>query len=66
MKSLADHGCIGINSGINACHFFQEIRRTKFEAVINVVWAQPEWYGKDFYATVSYLAQMVAKNGYNL
>ena len=33
------------------------------EVAVNVVQAQPEKYGTDFEATVSYLGQMVTKNG---
>ena len=33
------------------------------EAIINVVQAQPERYGKDFDATMSYLGQMITKEG---
>ena len=31
------------------------------EAVVNVVWAQPEKYGMDFDTTLFYLGQMVTK-----
>ena len=33
------------------------------EAVLYVVWVQPERYGTAFNATVSYLGQMVTKKG---
>ena len=36
------------------------------EAVVNVVWAQPEKCGKDFSMTASYLGQMVTKKGYTM
>ena len=35
-------------------------------AEVNVVWAQPERYGMDFNATVSYLGQMVMKKGFSM
>ena len=48
-------------SGIKVCHFLQFIKSPDFEAVVNVVCAQPKKYGTDFDATMSYLSHMVMK-----
>ena len=62
MENLADHGYSGIDNGTNS-PIHQGIKSTALEAVINVVWAQPEKYGHDFDPTVSYLCQMIMKKG---
>ena len=46
--------------------FLQGIKNTELEAVVNVVWAQPEKYGKDFETTMFYHGQMVMKKGCNM
>ena len=56
--------CIALNKGLNMIKesivdpgstktwsFFQEIRSTEFEALNNIVYAQPEKDGKDFDTT---------------
>ena len=63
MESLTDYGCSGMDNGTKVCHFLQGIKSSEFEAVVNVVWAQPEKYGSDFDKIVSYLGQMVTKKG---
>ena len=66
MICLANHGYSGINDGTKVCHFLQRIKCTELEAAVNVVQTQPEKYGKDFGATVSYLGLMIMKEGYNM
>ena len=44
MEGLVDHGYIGIEDGTKVCHFLQEIRNTELEAVVNLVWVQPQKY----------------------
>ena len=63
IKSLVDHGYSGMDKGTKVHHFLKGIKSTKLEKVVNVVSAQPEKYGKDFDATVSYLGQIVTKKG---
>ena len=46
-------------------HFFPCIKSTELEAVVNAVWAQPERYGTDFDAIMSYLCQMVTKKPFS-
>ena len=66
IECLAGHGCSGIDVGTKVCHFFQGIKIGELEAVINVFLTQPEKYGKNFYATVSFCDQMVTMKGYNM
>ena len=61
MESLTDYSYSGIDNHTKVCHFLQGIKSTEMEAAINVVRDQPENYGMDFDATVSYLGQMVMK-----
>ena len=42
--------------------FCQGIKSPELEAAVDDVWAQPEMYGTDFDATMSYLCQRVTKN----
>ena len=60
-ESLTDYGYIGMDNGTKVCHFLQDIKSPELEAVVNVVCAQPEKYGTDFDAVLSYLCQMVTK-----
>ena len=55
------YGYSGMDNDTKVHHFLQDIKSTELEAAVNVVWAQPEKYGVDFDATVSYLGQMVTK-----
>ena len=55
-----------MDNGTKVGHFLQGIKSTELEAGINAVWAQPEKYGTDFDATVSYLGQIVTKKSHNL
>ena len=66
MDSLSDHSYSGINNGTRVQYFLHGIESIKLVAVVNVVCAKPEKYGKDFDVMVSYLGQMVMKNGHNL
>ena len=50
-----------IDNGTQVCLFLQGIKSTELEKAVNVVRAQPEKYGTDFNATVSYMGQMVTK-----
>ena len=59
MESLTDYGHSGIDNGTKAHHFLQDIKSPELETAVNVVCAQPEQYGTDFVATVSYLDQMI-------
>ena len=52
MESHTDSGYSGMDNGTKVCHFLQGIKRTEFEAVVNVVHAKPEKYGTDFDTTV--------------
>ena len=52
-----------MDNGTKVCHFLQGIKSPELEAAVNVVCTQPEKYGTDFDATVSYLDQMVTKKG---
>ena len=61
MKTLTDYECSGIDNSTKVCHFLQGIKSPELEAVVNVVHAQSEKFGKDFDATVSYLGQLVMK-----
>ena len=61
MESLTYYDYSRMNNVTKVCHFLQGIKSTKLEAVVNVLWVQPEKYGTDFDATVSYLSQMVMK-----
>ena len=61
MESLTDYGYSGMENGTKVHHFLQDIESPELEAVVNVVQAQPEKYGTDFDATMSYLGQMVLK-----
>ena len=61
IESLTDYGYIGMDNGTKVCHFLQDIKSPELEAVVNVVCAQPEKYGTDFDAVLSYLCQMVTK-----
>ena len=63
MESLADYGCSGNNDGNKIYDFLQRIKNTGLEAAVDDVWAQQEKYGKNFKATVSYLGQVVMKEG---
>ena len=63
MESLTDYGYSGMDNGTKVCHFLQCIKSTELEAAVNVIWAQPEKYGTDFDATMSYLGQMVTEKG---
>ena len=63
MESLLDYGCSGMDNGTKVRHFLQGIKSPELDAAVNVVWVQPEKYGTDFDATMSYLGQMVTKNG---
>ena len=65
-ESLKDHGYSGIVDGTYIHHFLQGIQSLQLEVAMNVVQAQQEKCGKDVDATVSYLCQIVAKNGYNM
>ena len=49
--------------GTKVHHFLKGIKSTELEAVVNVVWAQPEKNGTDFDTPVSYLEQVVMKKG---
>ena len=55
MESHADHlhSCIDNENEVH--HFLQGIKSTQLEAAINAVWTEPEKYGKNFDATVTYL-----------
>ena len=66
MGSLTDYGYSEMDNGTKVCHFFKGIKSTELEAVVNVVQAQPEKYGMDFNAIVSYLDQMVLKIGLSM
>ena len=55
IESITDYGYIDIDNGIKLCHFLQGIKSPELEAVVNVVHPQPEKYGTDFDATMSYL-----------
>ena len=66
MESIADHGYNSIHDGMKVCHLLQGIKITELEAAVNVVWAQPEKYHKDFDTNVSYLGQMVKNKGCNM
>ena len=48
MESLTDYCYSGMENGIKVRHFLEGIKSNELEAVINVVWAQPEKYGTDF------------------
>ena len=50
-----------MDNGTKVHPFLQCIKSLKLEAAVNIVWAQPEKYGTDFDATVSYLGQMIIK-----
>ena len=63
MDSLTDYCYSGMVNGTKVCHFLQGIKIPELEAVVNVVCAQPEKYGMDFDAVVSYLGQKVTKTG---
>ena len=52
-----------MDNGTKVCHFLQGIKSIALKAVVSVVKAQPEKYGMDFDANVSYLVQMVMKKG---
>ena len=52
MESLANHGYHGIKDGTKVYVFLQRIKSTELDAAVNIVWAQPEKKGKDFYATI--------------
>ena len=52
-----------MENGTKVRHFLQSIKSTYLEAAVNVVWVQPEKYGTDFDATVSYLVKTVTKKG---
>ena len=56
MESIADYGYSAI-----VCHFLQGIKSPESEAAVNVVCTQPEKYGTDFDAAVSYLGQKGCK-----
>ena len=61
MESITDHDYCGMDNYTKICHFLQSIKRSEFEAVVNVFQAQPEPFGMNFDATVSYLGQIVTK-----
>ena len=63
MESLIDYGFSGMDNGTKFNHFLQGIKNNKLKAGVNVVWAQPEKYGTNFDATISYLDQKVMKKG---
>ena len=42
MESLTDYGSSGMDNSTKVCHFLQGMKNTEMEAVVNVVWAQPE------------------------
>ena len=63
IESLLDHGYSGMDEGTEDHHFLQGIKSTELEAVVYVVQAQPEKYGKYFDITVSYLGHLVMKKG---
>ena len=54
VESLTDYGYSCMDNGTKVCHFLQGIKGTELEAAVNVVPAQPEKYGTDFNATMSY------------
>ena len=58
MESLKDYGYSGIDHGTMVHHFLQGIKRTELEVVVDVAQAQPEKYGSDFGAMMSYLIQL--------
>ena len=66
MECLSDYCYSGINDGTKVHHFLHDIERTELDVVVNVIWAQPEKYGKNFDAMTSYLCQVVTKKGYNV
>ena len=61
MESLPDYGCSGMDSGTKVHHFLKGIKSLELEEAVNIFHAQPEKYGTDFNATMSYLGQMVMK-----
>ena len=63
MESLTDYGFSGMDNGTKVLHFLQGIMSSESEVTVIVVRAQPENYGTDFDAVVSYLGQMVMKKG---
>ena len=62
-ESLTDYDYSGLNNGVKVHHFLQGIKSSELVTAINVVWAQPQKYGTDFNATMSYLGKMVIKKG---
>ena len=50
---------------IRALQFIVTVVSTMVLKAGNIVGAQPEKYGKDFDANMSYFCQMVTKKGYN-
>lgn len=61
MEILEDDGYGGTDSGTKVYYFIQGKRSIELEAVVNVICAQPKKYDKYFYATLSYLGQMITK-----
>ena len=55
MESLTDYGYSEMDNGTKVHNFLQGIKSIELEAVVNVVCTQPEKYGTDFDAVVSYL-----------
>ena len=47
MYSPKDYGYSGMDNCIKVHHFLLGIKSTEFDAVVNVVWAQPERYDAD-------------------
>ena len=66
MESHTYYDYSGMDNGTKVHHFLQGTKSTELEAVINVLQAQQEKNCKNFYATVSYLGQIVMNKGFTM